>query len=91
MHVKQNDKIVRGIFAIFQSENSAGEDVITLRQGRSRILGKICNYTQILLTGVFSAIMAILPDNTQLPLAIVVICLGLLSGVVLWEQMKKKE
>ena len=42
---------------------------------------------QIVLTGALSAIMAILPDNTQLPLAIVVICLGVLSGVVLREQM----
>lgn len=42
---------------------------------------------QIVLTGALSAIMAILPDSTQLPLAIVVISLGVLLGIVLWEQM----
>jgi len=44
---------------------------------------------QILLTGVFSAIMAILPDTTQMSLAIVVLSLGLLSMIVLWNQIKK--
>ncbi|HLB56418.1 MAG TPA: multidrug effflux MFS transporter [Coxiellaceae bacterium] len=42
---------------------------------------------QILLTGIFSAFMAILPDTTQLPLAVVVMTLGLLSGIVLWRQI----
>ncbi|MEO8400354.1 MAG: multidrug effflux MFS transporter [Gammaproteobacteria bacterium] len=43
---------------------------------------------QIIIIGVFSAVMAILPDNNQLPLALVIVCLGLLASVVLWKHLK---
>lgn len=43
---------------------------------------------QILLAAIFSAIMSMLPD-TQLSLAIVIVSLGLLSIIALWNHMKK--
>ena len=39
---------------------------------------------QMLLIGVLSAIIAIPANNSQLPLAIALILLGLLSGIILW-------
>lgn len=42
---------------------------------------------QIFLTGIFSAMMALLPDTTQLPLASVIILSGFLSGGILWKKL----
>lgn len=44
---------------------------------------------QIFLTSIFAAIMAVIPDNNQLSLAIILICLGSFSGMVLWKQMRQ--
>ncbi len=45
---------------------------------------------QTMLTGVLAALIAIPADNTQLPLALVLICLGTLSGLVLWQQLRQQ-
>lgn len=42
---------------------------------------------QMLLTSVLSAVMAIPSDTTQCPLAIILICLGLLSGLILFKHI----
>lgn len=42
---------------------------------------------QMLIVGILSAGMAILPDMNQLSLAGVLFCLGVLSGIALWKQI----
>jgi len=44
---------------------------------------------QILLVSVFSALMAWIPDHTQLPLALIILLAGLFSGLALWTQIRQ--